>query len=216
MGFPADGAEGLYRNSMSDVKKFFAKYHPDHVKVYNLCAERKYSPTEFESVGGVCAHFPFEDHNPCPFEIMPPFCFDVKEFLEKDPLNVVAIHCKAGKGRSGMMIAACLLMTNECRTADEALEYFGNQRTKNKKGVTIPSQMRYVHYFNYWLRAYYPSGRSFNFKGPEIFLTGFHMKVVPNFDVGGGCDPYFKVTNQEIGRAVQQECRDRSRMPSSA
>jgi phosphatidylinositol-3,4,5-trisphosphate 3-phosphatase/dual-specificity protein phosphatase PTEN len=32
--------------------------------------------------------------------------------------------------------------------AESALNYFGVQRTKNNKGVTIPSQIRYVHYFD--------------------------------------------------------------------
>ena len=36
MGLPSVGAESLYRNSMDDVRKFFAQKHKGHYKVINL------------------------------------------------------------------------------------------------------------------------------------------------------------------------------------
>ena len=42
MGIPSEGAEGLYRNPLSEVKKFFSQYHAGHFKIYNLCSERAY------------------------------------------------------------------------------------------------------------------------------------------------------------------------------
>jgi hypothetical protein len=36
MGFPSQGFEGLYRNPMSQVKKFLEWKHKDHYRVYNL------------------------------------------------------------------------------------------------------------------------------------------------------------------------------------
>lgn len=36
MGFPSESIESLYRNSMTDVVKFFNTKHPDKYKVYNL------------------------------------------------------------------------------------------------------------------------------------------------------------------------------------
>ncbi len=48
-------------------------------------------------------------HSGHQFDMMLPFCESVDQYLHLDPRNVVAVHCKAGKGRTGMLIA-CYLM----------------------------------------------------------------------------------------------------------
>lgn len=144
MGFPSHGAESMYRNSSTDVVNFFNTRHKDHYKVYNLCSERKYDHALFD---GKVSWFPFDDHNVCAFQDIAYFCKDVAMFLAKHPKNVAAIHCKAGKGRTGLMISIFLLYCGEWNTAPEALSYYGFARTHDQKGVTIPSQKRWVNYF---------------------------------------------------------------------
>ena len=41
--------------------------------------------------------FPFDDHNPPPFEMIEDFCRDVKLFLSHGSDYVAVVHCKAGK-----------------------------------------------------------------------------------------------------------------------
>jgi phosphatidylinositol-3,4,5-trisphosphate 3-phosphatase/dual-specificity protein phosphatase PTEN len=183
MGFPSKGAEAAYRNPLPEVQRFFETRHADHYKIYNLCAERAY---EIDAFFGRVERFPFNDHNPCPLTMMEAFCKSVDEWLAADPANVVAVHCKAGKGRTGLMIACYLEHCRLCATADEALDYFGEKRTANAKGVTIPSQMRYVHYYGQILSKGYPTIQTY-------LVTHIRFITVPNFDVGGGCDPYFHV-----------------------
>lgn len=65
---------------------------------------------------------------------MRPFCQNLQQWLSSDKKNVGCIHCKAGKGRTGTMISAYLLHDGTCKTAEEALQYFGDKRTKNGKG----------------------------------------------------------------------------------
>ena len=55
--------------------------------------------------------------------------------------------CQAGKGRTGVMTVAYLLHTGLSQTVEEAMKRFADMRTKDGKGVTIPSQIRYCHYF---------------------------------------------------------------------
>ena len=37
------------------------------------------------------------------------FCNNAREFMEADKRNVIALHCKGGKGRTGAMICVWLV-----------------------------------------------------------------------------------------------------------
>lgn len=96
----------------------------------------------------VCAKcFPFDDHNAPPFELIYQFCDSVKEWVAQDDENIAVIHCKAGKGRTGVMICNWLMYSGEWNSPEDSMAYYAAMRTYNMKGVTIPSQIRYIHYF---------------------------------------------------------------------
>ena len=98
--------------------------------MYNLCSERAYPANKFHNHVAV---YPFDDHNVPSLWTVEDFCCDVARWLSRDPDNVAAVHCKAGKGRTGLMLACYLLHAGAVETADEALMAFGSRRTQDGK-----------------------------------------------------------------------------------
>ena len=154
MGFPATGCETLYRNSLVDLKLYLDRYHGEY-KIYNLCIEKKRIYPKNLWIDKKVGLFPFNDHAPCPIKLILDFCIDLCLYLTVNPRGVAAIHCKAGKGRTGVMIVCYLIFSGLCQNTDEALVHYASQRTLNNKGVTIPSQIRYIKYFETFLSANY-------------------------------------------------------------
>ena len=148
MGYPSSGLESLYRNDFTDVRHFLDERHGDKYWVYNLCSERSYEPISFDNR---VSCFPFDDHNPPKFDLIRRFCVEAANWLENDPENIVVIHCKAGKGRTGVMICSLLIHMRTFSRASESLQFYGQRRTFDEKGVTIPSQRRYVFYYEQFL-----------------------------------------------------------------
>lgn len=109
--------------------------------------------------------FAFPDHNVCGMKTILNFCIDAHLFLSEHDKKgtlfsdsspdsktaAIAVHCKAGKGRTGLMIISLLIFSDHIFEKYDypfnAINYYNVKRTMNKKGLTIPSQIRYVHCF---------------------------------------------------------------------
>ena len=65
--------------------------------------------------------------------------------------RVIVVHCKAGKGRSGT-VACSYLISEEGWTVQDTLAQFTARRMRNGfgNGVSIPSQLRWVGYVDWW------------------------------------------------------------------
>ena len=85
---------------------------------------------------------------------------EVTEFLDKDKENVVVIHCRGGKGRTGTIVCSVLLDRYRLSSPEEVLEHFEEMRTnyfgEKKQGLSTPSQERYVRYFYDLVRKDHP------------------------------------------------------------
>ncbi|XP_074375140.1 phosphatidylinositol 3,4,5-trisphosphate 3-phosphatase and protein-tyrosine-phosphatase PTEN2A-like [Apium graveolens] len=180
MGFPAGDkssgffgfVEGFYRNHMEEVIRFFETHHKGKYKVYNLCTERLYDAALF---GGKVACFPFEDHNCPPIHLILLFCQSCYSWLKENILNVVVVHCKAGRARTGLMICSLLLYLKLFATAEECIDHYNQRRCVDGKGLIKPSQIRYVKYFERILTKFNgetPPGR-------RCMLRGFRLHQCP-------------------------------------
>ena len=65
--------------------------------------------------------------------------------------KVVVVHCKAGKGRSGT-VACSYLISEEGWAVKDALARFTERRMRSGfgNGVSIPSQLRWIGYVDWW------------------------------------------------------------------
>ena len=68
------------------------------------------------------------------------------------------------------MICAYLLFAKVFKTAPEVLEYYGSKRTFDSKGVTIPSQRRFVDYFSIKI------SQELQFNPVKLMLTSIVLK----------------------------------------
>jgi len=133
MGFPSTGVESIYRNSLSEITRFFDEEHHNQVKIYNLCIEKKriYDKSKFKN--SEVALFPSKDHNPCPIKLILEFCIDICLFLIKNRRGIASVHCKAGKGRTGVMICSYLIFSGLCKDSERAFAHYAEARTFDRK-----------------------------------------------------------------------------------
>uniref|UniRef100_A0A8C4R5K9 Phosphatidylinositol 3,4,5-trisphosphate 3-phosphatase and dual-specificity protein phosphatase PTEN n=1 Tax=Eptatretus burgeri TaxID=7764 RepID=A0A8C4R5K9_EPTBU len=192
MGYPAEKWEGVYRNNIDDV-----------CRSHHLMTSVSCLPTHLLIV----AEYPFDDHNPPKLGLIPTFCADMDNWLGQNSQNVAAIHCKAGKGRAGLMICAYLLHNRRFSSALEALDFYAQARTHDKKGVTIPSQRRYVHYYSYLVT------HNATYEARPVLLHRICFHTLPMFS-SGNCAPSFVVYKEHLKLltwegTVQRENADR-------
>ncbi|KAG5520056.1 hypothetical protein PMAC_001132 [Pneumocystis sp. 'macacae'] len=140
----------IYRNNLKDVLRFLEQRHSGHWAIFEFCKEGTgYTDKDFLFK---VFHYPFPDHQPPPFRVILEIIDFLSKYIQNSESNVAVLHCKAGKGRSGM-IACCYLVSEDNLTVNSALSRFTQARIQkgHGDGVTILSQKRYVSYVEKWV-----------------------------------------------------------------
>ncbi|KAG8157499.1 hypothetical protein KVR01_012541 [Diaporthe batatas] len=166
-----------YRNPLDRLVAFLDAKHPDNWAIWEFRAEGTGYPDE--AVYGRIRHYPWPDHHPPPFRMVPMIMASMRSWLNEEDIlspdtkhgakgdngkevakgegkgkRVVVVHCKAGKGRSGSM--TCSYLISECGwKPEDALARFTERRMKPTfgAGVSIPSQLRWISYADRWTRG---------------------------------------------------------------
>ncbi|KAI5464951.1 hypothetical protein BGZ63DRAFT_379067 [Mariannaea sp. PMI_226] len=167
-----------YRNPLDQLVNFLDSKHGQDWAIWEFRAEGTGYPDD--AVYNRIRHYPWPDHHPPPFRLIPLIMASMRNWLhggglddthprspadgkglaedkalreERRKKRVVVVHCKAGKGRSGT--ASCsYLIAEEGWKPEDALARFTERRMRPKfgAGVTIPSQLRWISYVDRWTR----------------------------------------------------------------
>ncbi|GAB7331923.1 hypothetical protein MBLNU13_g03847t1 [Cladosporium sp. NU13] len=141
-----------YRNPLKEVVSFLDSKHGAEWAIWEFRAEGTGYPDE--EVYGRVRHYPWPDHHPPPFALIPLIVGSMRNWLHEKDDRVVVVHCKAGKGRSGT-VSCSYLIAEEGWDMEEAKQRFTERRMRPGfgAGISIPSQIRTLTYVNRWTKG---------------------------------------------------------------
>lgn len=168
----------FYRNSLNDLVNFLEINHGNNWSLWNFKLESldDYSFSN-KVLKNKLYHFPWPDHECPPFELILNALESINNFLSKNSKNVAVLHCKMGKGRSGLIAVACLMIYYNM-SKKNACRLFTEKRMNSGfgEGVSILSQLRYLSYCT--LYKTFPYDPQFSHRIDHIrFLSQFDMKL---------------------------------------
>ena len=179
MGMPSSGVASVWRNKIEDIRRLLTTRHHNAFMIFNL-SENKYDYSMFDDQ---ILDFPFPDHHAPPLALMFTIVNAVDSWIQASPEHVAVVHCKGGKGRTGLIIVAWLMYSGLYPTLDSAARVFATKRSSIGKGVTQPSQVRYLTYFSrVLLNGRSPARRYFKLQallaGPLPRSLNMHIDVL--------------------------------------
>ncbi|KAG1927456.1 tensin-3-like [Pimephales promelas] len=182
VSFPQDGFEDTYLRNLRDVTRMLRSKHADNYLVINL-SERK---QELSKMNPKTLDTGWPDLHAPPLDKICTVCKAMENWLSADPLHVVVIHCRGGKGRIGVVISSFVHFTDVSASADQALDRFAMRKFYDDKvsALMTPSQRRYVCILNSLLSG------SIKMNTSPLFL---HCVILQGFDRAAVCQPYVKV-----------------------
>lgn len=140
-----------YRNPLKELVKFLDDKHGTDWAIWEFRAEGTGYPDS--EVYNRIHHYPWPDHHPPPFALIPLITAGMRNWLTEKDGRVAVVHCKAGKGRSGT-VACSYLISQEGWKPDDAMKRFTERRMRPGfgHGLSIPSQKRTITYVDRWTR----------------------------------------------------------------
>lgn len=185
VSFPRGCSEEIYSHNLKDVTRMLKSKHADNYLIINLSEKR----SDLSKMNPKTLDTGWPDLYAPPLDKICTICKAMESWLNADPLHVVVIHCRGGKGRIGVVISSFVHFTDVSASADQALDRFAMRKYYDDKVLPLmtPSQKRYV-----WILNSLLSG-SMKINASPLFLHCIILHGIPNFDATGVCRPYIKV-----------------------
>ncbi|XP_049584802.1 tensin-1 isoform X1 [Syngnathus scovelli] len=185
VSFASGAEEPAYAANLREVASMLRSKHGHNYLLFNL-SEKRYDIGELHSK---VLDFGWPDHHAPALEKICSICKAMDTWLSADCHNVVVIHNKGNRGRTGVVVAAYMHYSNISGSAEQALDRFAMKRFYEDKVLPVgqPSQRRYVEYFSGLLSGH------IKINNKPLFLHHVIMHGIPNFESKGGCRPFLKI-----------------------
>ncbi|XP_049904006.1 tensin-1 isoform X4 [Epinephelus moara] len=185
VSFPSSVEEQSYAANLREVASMLRSKHGHNYLLFNL-SEKRY---DISQLNPKVLDFGWPDHHAPALDKICSICKAMDTWLSADSHNVVVIHNKGNRGRTGVVVAAYMHYSNISASADQALDRFAMKRFYEDKVLPVgqPSQKRYVEYFSGLLSGH------IKINNKPLFLHHVIMHGIPNFESKGGCRPFLKI-----------------------
>uniref|UniRef100_A0AAY5KGQ1 Tensin 1b n=1 Tax=Esox lucius TaxID=8010 RepID=A0AAY5KGQ1_ESOLU len=185
VSFPSCVEETSYTANLREVASMLRSKHQDNYLLFNL-SEKRY---DINQLNPKVLDLGWPDHHAPALDKICSICKAMDTWLSADGRNVVVIHNKGNRGRTGVVVAAYMHYSNISASADQALDRFAMKRFYEDKVLPVgqPSQKRYVEYFSGLLSGH------IEINNKPLFLHHVIMHGIPDFESKGGCRPFLKI-----------------------
>uniref|UniRef100_A0A673M3J0 Tensin-1-like n=1 Tax=Sinocyclocheilus rhinocerous TaxID=307959 RepID=A0A673M3J0_9TELE len=185
VSFPSNVEEPSYSANIKEVATMLRSKHGDNYLLFNL-SEKRY---DISKLNPKVLDFGWPDHHAPALDKICSICKAMDTWMNADSHNVVVLHNKGNRGRTGVVVAAYMHYSNISASADQALDRFAMKRFYEDKVLPVgqPSQRRYVQYFSGLLSGH------IKINNKPLFLHHVIMHGIPNFESKGGCRPFLKI-----------------------
>ncbi|XP_041807202.1 tensin-1 isoform X2 [Chelmon rostratus] len=185
VSFPGSVEEQSYAANLREVASMLRSKHGHNYLLFNLSEKR----FDISQLNPKVLDFGWPDHHAPALDKICSICKAMDTWLSADSHNVVVIHNKGNRGRTGVVVAAYMHYSNISASADQALDRFAMKRFYEDKVLPVgqPSQKRYVEYFSGLLSGH------IKINNKPLFLHHVIMHGIPNFESKGGCRPFLKI-----------------------
>uniref|UniRef100_A0A8C4E3M1 Tensin 2b n=1 Tax=Dicentrarchus labrax TaxID=13489 RepID=A0A8C4E3M1_DICLA len=183
--FLPDLEEQRYRRNLQEVASMLKSKHQDKFLLLNLSEKRH----DITRLNPKVQDYGWPDVHAPPLDRICAVCKAMETWLTSDPHNVVVLHCKGNKGKTGVIVAAYMHYSKISAGADQALTTLAMRKfCEDKVSSSLqPSQNRYIYYFGGLLSG------TIKMNSSPLFLHQVLIPSLPNFQAGGGFYPFLKI-----------------------